>query len=132
MSPNKKTQDFNAFGRDNSLPIHTSLPDKIQRHSISDEELDMLCEGKKDMILEFLWIAIGVFLGSCPSAIAAMIAYADEKNTIKMPIDDLAQLVLFWAGLLLSVALGIVAVKRNTRAKSLQKQIRERTTGVKA
>lgn len=89
----------------------------------------MLCEGRKDMVLEFLWISIGVFIGSIPSAISAMANYVDDQNTAKMPVDDLAQIILFWGGLLLTIALGIVAYNRGERAKSLQRRIRQRSSG---
>lgn len=112
-----------------TLPVQTSQPDVIKRHNISDEELSMLCEGRKDMVLEFLWISLGVFIGSIPSALSAMGSYADDKNTTKMPIDDLAQVIFFWGGLLLTIVLGIVAYKRGVRAKSLQATIRNRSQG---
>ena len=108
-----------------TLPVQTSEPDFIQRHNISDEELEMLCEGKKDLVLEFLWIAIGIFIGSMPSALVAMVDYNNADAT-KMPLDDLIQIVLFWVAFVATIILAIVAIKRNNRSEVLQDKIRER------
>ena len=109
-----------------TLPVHTSEPDFIQRHNISDDELSMLCEGRKDLVLEFLWIAIGVFVGSMPAALVAMAKYGSESVEGKMPLDDLIQIVLFWASLIATIILSIVALRRSNRAKDLQSKIRDR------
>ena len=109
-----------------TLPVQTSQPDFIQRHNISDDELEMLCEGRKDLVLEILWIAIGVMIGSFSSACVAMAEYRNSAATEKMPLDDLIQIVLFWVALVATVILTIVSTKRHKRVKGLQEQIRER------
>jgi len=109
-----------------TLPVQTSEPDFIQRHNISDEELEMLCEGKKDLVLEFLWIAIGIFIGSLPSAVVAMANYWKAEQAIKMPLDDLIQIILFWVSLVATGILVVVSTKRSKRSIALQVSIRER------
>lgn len=109
------------------LSIFTTQPARILRHNISDEELDMLCEGRRDFVLEFLWIAIGTFVGSSPTALSALVDYFSETSTQQIPLDELAQIVLFFVGLVSTITLGIVSFNRGRRAKSLQAQIRDRT-----
>lgn len=55
--------------------ISTTVPDELLRHDISDEELDLLCETRRDNIWEGLWIATGLALGGVPSTIPAVLTY---------------------------------------------------------
>jgi hypothetical protein len=105
--------------------IETTMPDAILRHNISDEDLDMLCENKKDFVLEILWIAIGVLLGSLPTALTGMWAY---KNSGNLPVDGFIQIILFWLGLVVALVVGSIAMSRGKRAKNLQTIIRERSS----
>jgi hypothetical protein len=48
--------------------IARTTPTELLRHDISDEELGALGEMKRDHLWDFMWIVLGVALGSAPSA----------------------------------------------------------------
>jgi hypothetical protein len=118
---------INPFSTTTSLSLVTTYPERILRHNISDEELDMLCESKKDFILEFLWAAIGALAGAAPGAIVSIHAFATSKEGFILRGEDLAQIAIFWSAIAVIAVAGTVSFSRERRAKSLQRQIRERS-----
>jgi hypothetical protein len=107
------------------LTIRTTAPDELLRHDISDEELDMLCEARKDNLTEGLWAAIGACLGGLPSAIPALVNY--RTATQPMSLADLLQIVIFCIAGALAFVLWRICRARGKRATALQTDIRNRT-----
>jgi len=128
MAKVKVTPDFAVFKTTDNPPIYTSKPDKIQRHDISDEELEMLCDNKKDYVTEILLAAAGGTIGSAASAIAALVSYFRENSEGNIEVIDLTQIVIFFVGLFVTLFVGVIAFSRYKRAKSLQQRIRDRTS----
>ncbi len=116
------------FGGHQQPPIVTTQPDRILRHSISDEELDMLCEARSDLVLEILLIAIGAAIGALPQAISAMYRYAKPaESATALTFVDFVSVLVFWACIAVAVGVGIVFYRRTNHAESLRNKIRERT-----
>ena len=117
------------IGSDGSPPIFTTQPERILRHSISDEELDMLCDSRTDLVLEILLISVGAALGTLPAAIPAMGSYfsATPDSPAVIGLTDFIQILIFSVGVALTVAVGIIFKKKSKRSVSLRDQIRSRT-----
>jgi hypothetical protein len=109
--------------------IITTQPDHILRHSISDEELDMLCDSRTDMVLELLLISVGAILGTLPAAVHAIISYfgAAQDAPAELGLTDFIQIILFCSGVFVAVCIGIIFNKKSKRSVSLRDQIRNRT-----
>lgn len=116
------------LGESGAPPIVTTQPKMILRHSISDEELDMLTEARSDFVLEIFLLVIGAFIGALPPATSAMKTYFLRANddAPELSFVDFVSVVIFWACFVAAVAVGIVLKKRTDRSKSLRDQIRQR------
>lgn len=105
--------------------ITRTKPDQLIRHDISDEELDMLCEGRKDHVWEGMWTALGVALGTIPTSLANFGKY---QATGKIGSVDLATLIICCVAIVLTAVLLAVGGFRGRGSGALKQQIRERTT----
>ena len=56
----------------NGFVVATTKPDRLLRHDISDEELEVLCEMSSSHLIEAMWAALGAFIGFSPSSIQAI------------------------------------------------------------
>lgn len=117
------------LGASGAPPIVTTQPERILRHSISDEELDMLTEARSDFVLEIFLIVVGTSIGAFPPALSAMIAYLKTSGdeAANLSFVDFVTVIVFWACLVAAVAVGIILKKRTARSKTLRDQIRQRT-----
>jgi hypothetical protein len=105
--------------------IACTMPEQLLRHNISDEELSMLCEGRRDNVWEGMWVAVGLFVGCGPSAVSAMVDYA--QSTEPLPLIGLIQIVLLFVSFVLAVVLCSIVVRRGSRVSRLEAEIRART-----
>lgn len=107
-----------------SMPtVTTTWPDEIKRHNISDEELDMLDQQRRDDLHEVLTLSVGVAAGALPGAIAGIFSYASGT----MPLDALVQIVVFSAAVAVAFIVHRLKRKRGKTADDLKEQIRART-----
>lgn len=106
------------------LTIRRTAPDELLRHDISDEELDMLCDSRRDNLSEGMWACIGGALGGVPSAIPALVHY--WNSTTPMPLSDLLQIIVFAVAGAIGFVLWHICSSRSGRATSLQAEIRNR------
>ena len=106
--------------------IIVSRPDEIVRHEISDEELQMLSELRRDWTMEAFWGFSGAALGATKGAFSALFAAYGGTKEIPMPSGDLFEVVLFSICVSLAVILLIVSQSRGSRASDLVKTIRDR------
>jgi len=120
---------INIGGIGQNPPIVTTQPERILRHTISDEELDMLCDSRTDLVLEILLVSVGATLGTVPAALPAMYSYFSAQAP-NLTLGDFIQVIIFWAGMVLAVGIGIVYTKKSRRSVSLRDQIRERTKNI--
>ncbi len=106
--------------------ISLSQPDEIVRHDISDEELQMLSDLKRDWTMEAFWGFLGGAIGVAKGAYSALLtAYGgDTKNP--MPSGDLFEVILFFVCFSLGVLLFIVTISRSSGAVNLVANIRDR------
>jgi hypothetical protein len=107
--------------------IATSYPDQILRHNISDEELDMLCEQRKEHTREMMWASIGVVGGALPGTIAGTITYIWGEKSGTVAPENLAQIIFFFVGLALGTAAYFIQARRGANAVDLKDAIRART-----
>lgn len=113
----------------NAIPIQTGVPKVLIRHSISDEELTMLCEKSKDFSMDVFWVALGVIVGSLPTAIVTIHGMKTVDGVVQIKPEGLTHLVLLSAGVCVAIVSGISAAVRAHRNGSLEQSIRKRTTG---
>lgn len=109
--------------------IVTTQPDLILRHSISDEELDMLCESKSELVIEMLLIAIGGAVAVSPSVVANIFSYLttlEDKSQI-LTLLDFIQIIIFFSCVFVGICLGVVFRRKSRRGLSLREQIRARS-----
>ncbi|WP_170566290.1 hypothetical protein [Ruegeria atlantica] len=109
--------------------IQTSQPEVIQRHDISDEELDMLCQSRSDMALEILLVALGSAVGTLPVAIPTLYSAFAVKGPINLTAGSLLQILIFFGSLTCLAATGVVYARRAKSSVSLRDSIRRRTSG---
>jgi uncharacterized membrane protein len=102
------------------------MPDEVLRHNISDEELTMLADARRDNIWEGMWVALGSTVGFLPSAVSTIYAYIKMEN-YALPGLDLIQLVLFFVSLTSFLILLFITRNKSRDIKDLVKAIRERT-----
>ncbi|WP_415717130.1 hypothetical protein [Roseibium sp.] len=125
-----ESSKFNLNTDPDSLPkIVTTHPEHILRHSISDEELDTLCDTKTDLVLEILLIAIGGVLGTLPTSIVSIIAYfkASEEEPHNLALIDFIQIIIFFSCVVVTFAIALVFRKKRGKSSPLREQIRGRT-----
>lgn len=114
---------------DGEMPIVTTRPEHILRHNISDEELDMLCEAKSDMVREFFLIALGSALGTIHAAfLVVQSMWVVPKGQEFVPQEgDIAVLMIFCVSVALSVVVGLIGFSKWRRSNSLRETIRNRS-----
>lgn len=100
--PPQKSAGAETAGIDNPSPapgaiaggydIKTSLPDSIDRHDVSDEQLTMLVDPRRDSLSEQKWAFFGIAGGAAPGAIGALWSY---YQTSEISGIDFFQVLLF-------------------------------------
>lgn len=108
--------------------IITTQPAHILRHSISDEELDMLCDSKSDLSLEFLLVGVGGAVGTLPTALATISNHFLDKGS-EITTVDFISLTVFISSCLLAGSMFFVHNRKSTKSLTLRDQIRARTDG---
>lgn len=106
-------------------PIVTTQPDHILRHSISDEELDMLCETRTHGAFELFLLACGAVIGSAPSAVAGILQYF--SGTGELRFQDFVHILIFIGGFFFALGMNHVRKGRNLSSLDLRDKIRSRT-----
>ncbi len=102
-------------------------PDELLRHDISDEELGMLADMRRDYLWEGKWVALGVFLGVAPACVDALWdAYVEDPGA-SLSIGDLFQVVVFFGALVAFGILWRVMKRKSSDSQDLAKAIRQRT-----
>lgn len=112
---------------DNGAPaIFTSQPEKIQRHNISDEELDMLCESKSDLAMEVMLVAIGAGIGTAATAVSSVIRYFSATEA-DLSFSDFMNIMIFFCALFVGASTFAIYKRKSGRSDSLRTSIRNRT-----
>ncbi|WP_271896298.1 hypothetical protein [Candidatus Phyllobacterium onerii] len=109
-------------GLSSAIQVYTGVPKYLIRHSISDEELTMLCEKTKDFVDEIMWAAIGAVVGSAPNVIASWMTVVPGAAS-----EGRAHNYVFVAALAVAIVTGWIRFNRGRRSTSLEEQIRNRT-----
>jgi len=119
-------QGPDAIAGDSALFVTTSMPDDIPRHSISDEELNMLCDPSRDELWETKWAALGVFIGVVPNTGDALWDYFNSANGA-LTVLDLIYIVLTFVSFAVWFVLRIVVKQKTTTSLAKRDEIRART-----
>lgn len=107
--------------------ISRTTPDELLRHDISDEELNMLGDMRRDYLWEGMWVALGITLGVAPASMFALItSYGGEQN-IALSLTDLAQTIIFFTALVGFGILCWVMKSKSKIARDLVRKIKDRT-----
>jgi len=111
-----------------NIPHKTTKPESIQRHDISDEELDMLSETRREWLIEAIWGMVGIAFGSVipagQSFYASFLAVADLR--VALNFTGLIQLMMLSGSILLAAGFGIIAYRRGKTQDDLVTKIRNR------
>ena len=83
-----------SFVESAGFKITTTMPDEIPRHNISDEQLAMLIDMRRDYLWEGMWGALGVSLASAVAAIASIIGHFSKSEP--MSVAGLFYIVVFF------------------------------------
>jgi hypothetical protein len=112
--------------------IRTSLPDSIDRHDISDEELTMLVDPRRDRLADQKWGYLGLAGGAAIPAIAALVNYFFVQQDIN--VIELITVVFFFAFAALAVQVHVtdkrLAVTPSALASKIRARTRQRVQGV--
>lgn len=106
-------------------PLRGTL-DKPIRHVLSNEELDALCETRREYITEYVWGAIGVAIGTLPGTVALLWGYISTGGNVVIRLEGLAQFGLFCAALAVAGSMGMMALRRARRLRDIEADIRMR------
>lgn len=98
-------------------------PARIE-HRISDEELNMLSELRKDNIVEIFWGCVGAVTGSLAGGLQALPKIGNPADPLQL--TDLAQLLLLGIGLAVGCVMAFFWWQRSKKAVSIVDSIRNR------
>jgi len=107
--------------------IRRTVPDELVRHDISDEELDMLCNGGADRAYNAMWAFFGIAGGAISGALGAISRFLAKQP---LALGELTALILLCVGLCLGTTLAIVCWGRGGSSKKIRIQIRSRSQAV--
>lgn len=125
-TPQSGKQSNISSERDSGFNIRTTLPDELLRHNISDEELTMMSDSKRDNIWEGMWVAIGSTIGFLPSGVSILFAFSSDES-YRMTGLELAQVILFFMSLISAGILVAISKNKLKDIRDLVTAIRERT-----
>lgn len=128
--PNDPPQGQAVFTPHLPVQVYTHQPDGIDMYQVTEEQLTTLGSGSRDLVLEFLWTAIGAAIGSSPSAIAALSKFHNAVDGYVFQTEELIQVCIMF----LAIGLGIVSlsvfISRRRRMSSVESQIRAQKKGI--
>lgn len=104
--------------------IRRTVPDELIRHDISDEELDMLCNGGADRAYNAMWAFFGMAGGAASGALGSLAKFLAAQA---MSLGELLALIMFCIGVSLGIALAIVCWGRGDSSQKIRRQIRSRS-----
>lgn len=108
------------------LQIITTVPQFILRHSISDEELEMISSSQTSSLENFMWACFGAAAGGLISTIRDIkAAYYDALG---MPLDviQMIEVIFFFVSAAAFILLFFICRRSNAEQKALVKRIRDR------
>ena len=107
-----------------NIQVFTSQPTRLIRHSISEEELNLLTEKTKDYVAEIMWVALGGAIGAAPSTIS-WFSSKDEVSANQF----IWAVIIFFACLAVTLVTSVIHIQRCRRSGSLENDIRARFNG---
>lgn len=117
---------------DSGITIDTTMPDRILRHNISDEELESLCAMSSSHLVEAMWVSLGTFLGFLPTSISAInnafFVASSNATDIANPMSggDFIQVLFCMASFVLFVSVWLVVRGKKDNTTQLLEVIRQR------
>jgi hypothetical protein len=109
---------------DTGLSIHTTLPDKLLRHSISDEQLEMFMTESKDGLSETFWGLVGAACAALPSSLEALYNSYYADNAVSLSILHLVEIIITVVAVTCAVLIKLVYRRRSMRTDNLVNKIR--------
>ena len=111
------------------IKIFETRPDEILRHNISDEELSVLADSRRDYLWEGMWVALGFAFGMAPSSISTMKKWviADVDSLINFTGGELFEIVAFFVSSAVFGLLCYIMKNKGKDARDLVQEIRDRT-----
>jgi hypothetical protein len=101
-----------------------TFEDEPLDHWISDAELNLMTELRKDNVVEIFWGTLGIFLGSIVSALEKWPKVGNADNPVGT--IDLIVLIICGVSLILTVVMGFFWYQRSEKAENLATKIRNR------
>ncbi len=98
--------------------------ESIDFYDVSEDQIMILESSQRDLTLEILWIGLGTAIGAFPSSLSAMWKYFSSEVGYVFPLDELAQVVVFFAAISASGVATKIYRKRAKTATSIFTEIR--------
>ena len=111
------------------IKISTTVPDKIVRHNISDEELDVLCDSSRDELWELRWAALGALLSALPAAMEGLYRYVTSPEGQMGPLT-LFQVLIAFVSAAVWLVLTFIVPRKAARSSGKRDEIRARTSQI--
>lgn len=121
-----------------STPVKTEIPlspeytvsvaqgPQITIYKITEDELTMLADGKRDALKEFMWAMLALATGALPSAGPAIYFQFIHGSPRAMGPGEGLQVAMLIAGGVLAVGAAVVVRSRGKKNESLIDSIRKR------
>lgn len=107
--------------------VSRTVPDELLRHDISDEELDVLVDVRRDYLWEGMWAAGGIAAGSGKSAIESLYAAYGASPATPLTAGAQFEVTVFFVALASFGLLAYMLKNKSKVATALARTIRERT-----
>lgn len=111
------------------IPVHRTRPEKLIRHDISDEELEMLDSARRDGLSDAIWGFGGLAGASMIPAVTSLWKAYILNPSVPLAGADQLQVIMFFVGAALTVGLLVVNRARRKRNMTLIEEIRARRLG---
>lgn len=108
-------------------PIVQTQPTELLWHNISDDQLGMLADMRREHLWEGMWGAIGAALGAASGAFTGLFDRYFAEPAVPLSGGDLVQVIIFFIGAALAGVLCWIVSRRGKSAKNLVTEIRQRT-----
>lgn len=109
-----------------TVPIRTSLPDAIDRHNISDEDIDVFVNSSRDGLTDAMWGSVGAFLNSIPTTISYLAQFLAHRHETLSRLA-LVQMLITFTSFTAALVIFIINKKKSKTCLEHAEKLRART-----
>lgn len=108
------------------IPIETTRPERLLRHNISDEDLEMLAGLRREGLSEVFWGLFGASIVSLPPSIAALVDTYSSSPPAPLTVLHLVEIAISAAAITATVLTLIIWRVWGHPARDLVSEIKKR------